>query len=672
MTYATAGYAIAAIAYGVYAALLLAKGPKSEAGRWVTVAALVTAGWAAVLARDLQAADVAPAITIGLEVLRYAAWFKALRTMAGVPVSPWLVRLSNAAWLTLLALAFVVPLNALLVLALIGLVLIEQLVRNAVPDLRAGMKLAVLGVGGQFAFDLFMYSQAQLLGNVDQTVWQVRGAVLVVTLPLIALALRRVTRAGDNASLALSRHMVFYTGALLALSGYLLLMSVGGYYVKLHGGNWGDSLRILFFVGAVAVLASLLFSETLWRRLRVFIATHFFSTKYDYRLEWLRFIKTLSATGDDDTQRAAVQAVAQIFEVSRGLLLQRDELTGAFSFAVAWPEDSQAAGNAPNMAADDAVVQLLEQRQWVIDLEEQRRTPAVYNHMPVPPWLGTGSGWRFVSPLIDRERLVGIMVLSAPQAAFEMTFEDRDLFKTVGRHIAVQLSQRQADQKLTESRQFDAYNRFSAFVMHDLKNSVAQLQMLVSNAARHRHNPQFIDDAISTISNTVGRMTRLIEQLQSRDLHGQVRDQPVAWLVQAAVTRSLARRPVPTFASAAATGMVRADAERLGSVLDHLIRNAQEAAGEEGTVTLRLRELGQQMILEIEDNGTGMEPEFIRERLFKPFDSTKGTKGMGIGAYQARDYVRQLGGEVEVQSSPGHGTHFYITLPVCQTTNDAS
>jgi signal transduction histidine kinase len=59
-----------------------------------------------------------------------------------------------------------------------------------------------------------------------------------------------------------------------------------------------------------------------------------------------------------------------------------------------------------------------------------------------------------------------------------------------------------------------------------------------------------------------------------------------------------------------------------------------------------------------------MEPEFVRDRLFRPFDSTKGAKGMGIGAYQAREYVRVLGGDVEVQSSPGCGTSFSISLPV--------
>jgi signal transduction histidine kinase len=73
----------------------------------------------------------------------------------------------------------------------------------------------------------------------------------------------------------------------------------------------------------------------------------------------------------------------------------------------------------------------------------------------------------------------------------------------------------------------------------------------------------------------------------------------------------------------------------------------------------------------VEDSGVGMEADFIRNRLFRPFDSTKGAKGMGIGAYQVREYIRLLGGDVEVQSSPGQGTRFAVSLPLSQS-QDAS
>jgi signal transduction histidine kinase len=117
--------------------------------------------------------------------------------------------------------------------------------------------------------------------------------------------------------------------------------------------------------------------------------------------------------------------------------------------------------------------------------------------------------------------------------------------------------------------------------------------------------------------------------------------------------------------------LVKADAERLTTVIEHLIRNAQDAAEGEGTVSITLSHGAHEAVLTVTDNGQGMDADFMRDRLFRPFDSTKGSKGMGIGAYQAREYVHSLGGHVEVQSNPGQGTAFSITLPLIEGAAEA-
>jgi putative PEP-CTERM system histidine kinase len=205
--------------------------------------------------------------------------------------------------------------------------------------------------------------------------------------------------------------------------------------------------------------------------------------------------------------------------------------------------------------------------------------------------------------------------------------------------------------------------------MHDLKNSVAQLQLLVANAARHRSNPVFFDDAIGTIQNTAERMTRLIEQLQSRDMQGTARQVDVTAVARAAVARSAARQPVVVMQPQSRELPVNADPERLGAIIDHVIRNAQEATPSHAAVALRIDAIGTEAHIHVIDEGMGMDDEFMSQRLFRPFDSTKGSKGMGIGAYQAREYARWLGGDVEVQSMPGRGTDFCIRLPLCQKTS---
>jgi putative PEP-CTERM system histidine kinase len=261
--------------------------------------------------------------------------------------------------------------------------------------------------------------------------------------------------------------------------------------------------------------------------------------------------------------------------------------------------------------------------------------------------------------------MVGFVTLYSPPPPFELTYEDRDLLKTVGAHVATHLAQHEADRKLAESAQFETYNRLTAFMMHDLKNSVAQLQLVVTNAARHKHNPQFIEDTIETIANTVERMTRLIEQLRRDSVGSRLSAVQLDELARVAVARCSDRAPVPALAIED-RARVNADPDRVTAIIEHLIRNAQDASPAEGRICVELRADGHNALLTVTDTGSGMTAEFVRERLFRPFDSTKGSKGMGIGAYQVREYVRMIGGQVEVQSSPGTGTRFSITLPLIQ------
>src|SRR5256885_10625577 len=158
----------------------------------------------------------------------------------------------------------------------------------------------------------------------------------------------------------------------------------------------------------------------------------------------------------------------------------RDDGGTHFVAQAAWPEDLGEFADRTSLREDAGLPCFLAERQWVIDLDEYAQFPERYGALDLPPWLRPGGPWRIVSPLLVGNRLLGFLALRPPPPPFTMTYEDRDLLKTAGRHVAVQLAQQRADEKLTQSKQFDAYNRFAAFVMHDLKNSVAQLQLLVA------------------------------------------------------------------------------------------------------------------------------------------------------------------------------------------------
>ncbi|MFT7288053.1 MAG: putative PEP-CTERM system histidine kinase, partial [Halieaceae bacterium] len=241
--------------------------------------------------------------------------------------------------------------------------------------------------------------------------------------------------------------------------------------------------------------------------------------------------------------------------------------------------------------------------------------------------------------------------------------------KTAGRQAAALLAQQRASSALVEARQFDAFNRLSAYVIHDLKNILAQQSLMIANARKHRDNPAFIDDMISTVENSVERMQRLMDQMRSGLRSADASTVSLARLLETVVAQRSATQPLPQL-SAQGDCRVIADRHRLTTVFDHLIQNAQEATDDHGSITLGLESTGDFAQVLIGDTGAGMSEAFIRERLFKPFESTKGLTGMGIGAFESREYVRQIGGSISVESTPGVGTTFTVMLPLVEDLND--
>jgi putative PEP-CTERM system histidine kinase len=463
-----------------------------------------------------------------------------------------------------------------------------------------------------------------------------------------------------------SRHVAYGASLLVAGIVYALLVFAGARFILDNAGRWSAAVCLVFVGLAAWLLVKLLATAAARRRLRVFISKHFYRNKYDYREEWRRFAQRMSTVGTQDVHAVSIEAIAAVLGSRQGLLFLFDESAEMLRVAAAWSADGMPLSRPPALEANSVMVRELLHTGWIIDTREYRETPGLYGEVALPDWLSHGNEWRIVVPVRRAGKLVGILVLGEPAAPFEMTYEDRDLLVTMSQHIGTHLAQYDADRKIAEIRQFEAFNQLTAFMMHDLKNAVAQLRLVASNATRHKHNPEFIDDAVATIANAVNRIDRLIQQLHFRNREAANRRVDVCEVARLAIERCSMRVPVPTLAEEGAASAVEADPDRLVSALEHAIRNAQDATRDTGTVRLRIESRDRRVALHVCDDGVGMSPEFVRERLFRPFDTTKGAAGMGIGAYQAREYARELGGNVEVQSAPGSGTRFTIILPAVQ------
>jgi putative PEP-CTERM system histidine kinase len=546
----------------------------------------------------------------------------------------------------------------LLSIAVFGLVLTEQVYRRTDVRLRWNARPLVLAYVAVFVFDLVLYADAQLFHVVDPQLWAARGAVHALAIPLLAVA--AVRNPEWSFGIALSRGVLAGSTALLLAGGYLLSIAAVGYLVRYVGGSWGKVLATVLVTAGALLLLLITLSETFRAKVRVLVAKNFLAYRYDYREEWLRFTRRLSVLDAGETlDEACVGALASLVESPGGALWLRRE-DGRYEPTSGLPAALRSATDV-TVAADGALVEFMRRTGWVIDIDEARRDPAKYQGLTLPDcFTQLRSAWLIV-PLPVVDELIGFVVLHQPRVRLEINWEVLDLLRTAGRQASSYLAHMQATDALLEARKFDAFNRMSAFVVHDLKNLVAQLQLLLRNAERHRGNPDFQRDMLGTVAHTVERMNQMMRQLHSGTAPV---ESPRAVDIVALVRRvQAARSATHPGLELQATDCVIAlgHEERLERVIGHLVQNALDAAGEAGRVVLRVEAEGDDAIVEICDEGPGMEPEFVRERLFRPFESTKNA-GMGIGAYESQQYVRGLGGRIDVDSAIGKGTTVRLVL----------
>jgi putative PEP-CTERM system histidine kinase len=668
----TVSYAAAAAAFLFLSLLLMTSWRGRLQGMLLAVACLGTAAWAGALAYLAARPNAAMLAAEVLEILRNALWFaflvvllgysrKAVRSLrfaaAGIAVFCGAVL---AATLYFGGVSATQPgmFGSLgLLLAVIGMVLVEQLFRNVHPQQRWGIKFLCLGLGGMFACDFYVYSDLLLFRQVNEDIWAARGAINALVVPLLGVATARNPRLSLDVSI--SRSIVFHSTAMLGAAVYLLVMAAVGYYIRYFGGTWGAVLQVTFLFGAVLLLFVILFSGTLRARLKVFLSKNFFSYHYDYRQEWLRFTRTLSE-GEPGTQlhERSIQAIAELVDSPGGALWLSPD-SGAFERVAHWNMRS-AKGIEPS---DSPLSQFLQRRQWVIDLAEHDVHPESYDGLEIPDWLRSIPHAWLVVPLMLHEQLLGFVVLARSKGRISLNWEVNDILKTAGRQAASYLAQLEAAKALLVARQFESFNRMSAFVVHDLKNLIAQLSLLLSNADRHKHNPAFQEDMVGTVAHSVEKMKRLLVQL--RGAYTLEPPVPVALddLLQQIVTARSGLKPVPRLKLGDSAVSVVGHPARLERVIGHLVQNAIDATPSEGNVLVQLLQQNGSAVIEIADTGCGMSEQFVRYRLFRPFESTKAT-GMGIGTYEARQYVRELGGRIEVASREAQGTTFRVMLPL--------
>lgn len=546
-----------------------------------------------------------------------------------------------------------------------ALVLVHNLYVGAISGQRETVRWTALALALMWGYDLNFYTIAYLGQTVPVEMAALRGFAQIGTVLLLAVGAQR-GRPGLRFSP--SRAVAFQSLSLLVIGGYLLLMVMAAQSVAWLGGNVSQLAQLGFAFATTVVILALVPSGRLRGWLNVMLAKHFFQHRYDYRAEWQRLTRTIGRAGPNTLPLHArvVQALADITDSAAGAMLIPGE-TGDLVLGARW---QWATLDVPAEAMTAAAGRFFERRGFIVDLDEVRSGIDHAGELALMPrWIiEDHTAWAIV-PLLHYDRLVGIVVLGRPPLARKLDWEDFDLLRVVGQQLASYIAEHNGQIALLEASRFDEFNRRIAFVMHDIKNLASQLALLARNAERHAANPEFRKDMLVTLTNSADKLNALLMRL-SRYGAGNV--QRLELVDAAEIVAGVAVRyrgasgECQIYVTDAKPCPVLANRETLEQVLMHLVQNAVDASEPGMAVFLQTRVDGLNGMIDVTDTGSGMSADFVRNRLFKPFVSTK-AGGFGIGAFEARELVRAMNGRLEVESREGLGSRFAVRLPLAAT-----
>jgi putative PEP-CTERM system histidine kinase len=647
---------------------MVLRGRTSRTGAAIIFCCLASAVWAAATA----ASEVVPIpVLAALDSIRLSAWllFAVWLVTAGPGNGAEVGRRYLVATALFCGIAVAVDLRVLvgfgvwdlyvqvlvrIGFGVLGLLTIENLWRNTDPLRRWHVWPVCLALGLLFAYELFLFSDAFITrGRVDPGLALGRAIAAGFAAPLLALAMARNRE--WQVDVHVSRKVVLHTATLLASGCFLLAVAVVAMLLRGFGDEWGLVLQLAMLLGSIVVLGTVLSSGGFQQRLKFLISRNFFTHRYDYRIEWLKFIELISDPGQaEELQVRIIRALAEFVDSPAGMLWSVRPGIG-YRPTAGWRARSE---HGAAVAGDDLFLAGFRDGGWIQEC----------------PSDAASEGWSFASPrawlavpLSHRREVVGFVVLDQPTHAVTLDWEAFDLLRAAGRQAASYLAEERSTKGLRESELLTEYSKRFAFVVHDIKNLASQLGLIITNARRYIDNPEFQRDMLQTVEDSVARMNNLLSQLKADGAPAPLLADPAAIIAAVAAEFSVAAQ----IAREGEGCNVKISPDKLRSALSHLVQNALDASPSGEPVVVRAQRSDSQFLIDVVDRGVGMDEAFIRYALFLPFRSTK-SGGYGIGAFQTRELIRMAGGDLEVVSRPGTGTTMRIILPLVENRETAA
>jgi putative PEP-CTERM system histidine kinase len=556
-------------------------------------------------------------------------------------------------------------LNAILLIALVLILMnLEQTLRSAVGTMRWRIKFVVLALVVIFGARLYVRSQAILFSAPDMALWSVESGALLIGCVFLTLAYARTGWA--EIAVYPSSAVLRSSLTVLIVGGYLLIVGVLAQVVRRFGGEELFQFQAFVVLLGMAGLAVLLLSDRARQRLHAFVVRHFRKAQHDSARVWTMFSQQLaSVTGQAALCEVSAKLVSETFGVLSVTIWLLDEGEGQLVVGASTaPQSLDVRGTEQARTASSAVIIGLKARSSPFDLEDVNE-PWAEELRQLNSIAFTRGGNRLCVPLRAGERSLGVVVLADRIDGAVYTVEESELLKCIGDQITSVLLNLRLASEVASAKELDAFRTMSAFFVHDLKNAAASLNLMLRNLPVHFDDPAFREDALRGIGNMARRIDDMIARLSAlrhRTDSGRI-ESDLNQLVSEALDRVNEMPDVEVTRELQPLPRILADREQIQSVVTNLVLNARDALGSGGRIQVRTEHLGNRAVLSVMDNGCGMSQTFVKESLFRPFQSTK-KKGLGIGLFQCRAIVQAHGGGMHVETEVGKGTTFLASFPV--------
>jgi putative PEP-CTERM system histidine kinase len=666
------GHEAAFLAYLVFAAIVAMRSSRTLYAALFLIVMLLTAAWAqsfvavylgyapiwleGVMAATRDAAWLALSLALMQRNANHTGYFRALAAVAALLVALQIGLGMNDMLVGAVAGVRIDVTLIRMTMTILGFVVVENVMRNASKGELWALKHWAIGFSGVLLLQLLSRVPEFLTHEPDLSLAVANPLVYVVALPFFVVSSTRLPQL--KVRVHSSRRFAFYSTTLVAVGIMLQGIALAAWYVRSYGGSNGTALAaVVAFSGVAGILAALV-SSGVRSRFRRFINENFFSLKYDYRVEWEKAIRELTVNPGQDTPERVLRILCDLMDTSGGAIWLYRESWRQFTPAA---KRGDTAVVSPVPEDDPRIEALRSGDEAFASFDEREGLFAPWRKFVDNAWI--------VVPMRYRSAVTGFAILNQPRAPRTLDWEDQSLLRLVAMQLAAYLVQEETAQSLADARQLEDFNKRFAFVVHDIKNTIGQLRLMVSNITKFGDEKEFRDDMVITLGNSVERLEGMLKSLtvvggqrpNARADHQAI--ELIEFLEKFTKEKCSLGHTVLLSTNLSNSSLVRTDFDILHRVLEHVVSNALEASAKETAVKIDASVGKNALQIAVRDQGSGMTQQFVNEELFRPLKTTK-RGGFGIGGYQVRELMRDLGGDVTVESIMGKGTCVTLSLPL--------